>query len=220
MPITDRPLRTMSRLTAIALLGAGLSACMTGPSPVEVTRFHQPATLAQLGNGTIFIESAPDLTAAIGDPVPGNATGALELATYKAAVARELTALGYRETDRASARQIVTVGVDRFASTPQGRRNPVSVGVGGGTGGFRGGGVGAGIGINLGGGPRDLVGTEMTIGIRDKASDEALWEGRANFTVDAKSDLVQPAANASAIAGAIFREFPGNNGETVSVKVR
>lgn len=217
MTSSNRSIRKLPLLGAVALACAGLAGCVTGPSPVEVTRFHQPATLNQLGTGTIFVESANVSAAGFG--MGGVETGSLEMATYKAAVARELVALGYRETDRATARQIVTVGVDRFAATPEGRRSPVSVGVGGNTGSY-GSGVGVGLGINLGGGPRELVGTEMAISIRDKTSEQTLWEGRANFTVDAKSALSQPAANADAIIGAIFREFPGNNGETIEVKVK
>jgi len=199
----------IAKLSAVALGTALLAGCMSGPSPVEVTRYHKPAMLAQLGQATFFIESAP-----------GDDTRSLELAAYKAAVAQELTALGYRETDRASATQIVRVGVDRFNATPEGRRrNPVSVGVGGSTGTY-GSGVGVGLGINLGGGARDMVGTEMDVSIRDKATEQTLWEGRANFTVDAKSDFADPAANATAIVDAMFTQFPGNNGETVEVRVK
>jgi len=92
------------------------------------------------------------------------------------------------------------------------------VGVGGSTGTY-GSGVGMGIGINLGGGPREELDTRLGVMIRDKASDRTLWEGRASLTVSAKSDLANAQPNARALASALFREFPGNNGETTEVKV-
>ncbi|MGB5778590.1 DUF4136 domain-containing protein [Allopontixanthobacter sediminis] len=199
----------ISRIALVAVTAAALSACSTTPvGPVEVTRFHQPATTAQLGQTTVFIETAPDMD-----------LGALEVAPYKEAVARELAELGYRETSREQAAQIAQVSLERFVSEPQPKDGPVSVGVGGSTGSY-GSGLGLGIGINLGGNkPDQMVGTQMAVSIREAASGNALWEGRANFSVGTESPLAAAEANAAAVADAMFREFPGNNGETVAVKV-
>lgn len=198
----------MSRITLAALSPVALAACATAPGPVEVTRFHDASTLSQLGQGTIFVESAP-----------GEETSGLELATYKAAIASELGALGYTEAAREEAQQIAQISLERYAVREGGSRGPVSVGVGGSTGGYRSG-VGLGVGINLGGGPKTLVGTELQVRIRDKASDAALWEGRAQFSVNEKSELANASANAQTVASALFREFPGSNGETVEVGVQ
>lgn len=197
------------RFTLPALAALALSACATTSSgPVEVTRFLEPTMTDQLGRGTIFIESAPGID---GD--------SLELAAYKAAVARELAQLGYVEAPRAEALQVAQVRLERGAFETGNRRGPVSVGVGGSTGSY-GSGVGLGIGFNLGGGGSgEQVETLLGVMIRNKATGQTLWEGRASYAVSAKSPLADTPANASAVADALFREFPGNNGETLEVDI-
>ena len=190
-----------------SLAALSLAACATAPGPVEVTRFVAPESVDQLGKGAIFIESAP-----------GENADSLELAPYKAAVAAELRRLGYSESERASAAQIATVSIERYVLTAEGRRSPVSVGVGGSTGSY-GSGVGLGIGINLGGGQRDQLGTQLAVTIRDAATSRSLWEGRADFRVKDNSPLAQSTANAQTVAAALFSDFPGNNGETIEVEV-
>ena len=197
-----------AKLAALALGTATLAACATAPGPVEVTRFHDASALSRLGNGTIFIEAAP-----------GEDASGLEMAPYKAAIARQLTALGYRETTRAQADQIAQVSLDRYKSREGDRRGPVSVGVGGSTGSY-GSGLGVGVGLNLGGGAKDKVGTDLAVAIKDKASGNNLWEGRAQFAVVENSDLARTEANAQTVASALFREFPGGKGETVEVGVK
>lgn len=195
-------------IAAVMLGAAALSACTTAPGPVEVTRFHDTARLAQIGQGTIFIETAP-----------GEGASGLELAPYKAAIARELAALGYTEGSRMDADHIAQIQLHRYVAREGADRGPVSVGVGGSTGSY-GSGVGLGIGINLGGGPKEMVGTELAVAIKDKATGNNLWEGRAQFSVSEKSELAQTEANAQTVASALFREFPGGNGETVKVGVK
>ncbi|WP_115367667.1 DUF4136 domain-containing protein [Alteripontixanthobacter maritimus] len=201
--------RHLKAILASAAALATLSACATVPraGPAEVTRFVAPAATAQLGQGTIFIETAPGL---------GNS--GMEMAAYKAAVARELAAQGYRETSRAEADQVAQVSLERVVNEPlTGRRGPVSVGVGGSTGSY-GSGVGVGVGINLGGGgPKDVVTTRLGVMIRDKAAGTSLWEGRAGFFADTRNDLAQPARSADALADALFEGFPGRDGETIEV---
>ncbi len=201
----------MNALRTVILSAAtlALAACAAGPrvEPVQVTRFHETATLPQLGNGTIFVEAAP-----------GGDTNSLELAPYKAAIAAELATLGYRETARGDARQLAQLRVERFERRPGGRRGPVTVGGGASTGTY-GSGVGLGLGINLGGGERTMIGTELGVSIRDKASNAVLWEGRATLNASDNSQYADPQGAARAIAGALFREFPGNSGETIEVEI-
>lgn len=191
---------------AAALAVGTLSACATPQGPAEVTRFVSPTATARLGQGTVFVETAP------------GTADALEIAPYKAAVAQQLSRLGYRETDRAAANQIAQVGVERYIQTAQGRRSPVSVGVGGSTGSY-GSGVGLGIGIDLGGGDRDKVGTQLSVTLRDATGGESLWEGRADLEAADNSPLADRARNAQALAAALFSDFPGTSGETVEVEV-
>lgn len=186
-----------------------IAACATPQGPIEVTRFVDPAGAARLGQGTVFVESAP-----------GSLDG-LEAAPYKAAVAAELVRLGYRETARADAGQIAQVRVERFVQTAGGRRSPVTVGVGGSTGTY-GSGLGLGIGINLGGGPRPTTGTQLAVALRDARSgaggSQNLWEGRAEIATTDRAPLADRTRNAQALAAALFRDFPGRSGETLQVK--
>lgn len=196
--------------SALIALPLFLAACATPQGPIEVTRFVDAAGAARLGQGTVFIESAP-----------GSLDG-LEAAPYKAAVAAELTRLGYRETPRAEAGQIAQVRIERFRQSPEGRRSPVSVGVGGSTGSY-GSGLGVGIGINLGGGPRPTKGTLLGVTLRDARATAGnttnLWEGRAEITTTDRSPLAERTRNAQALAAALFRDFPGRSGETIQVRV-
>ncbi|MDC0887263.1 hypothetical protein OAS19_05685, partial [Altererythrobacter sp.] len=93
------------RLPALSLLALfaplTLAACATPGGPVQVTRFVTETEQDRLGAGTIFIQSAA-----------GSEAGAQDLAPYKAAVARELVKLGYREAARGQAAQIAQVSVD------------------------------------------------------------------------------------------------------------
>ena len=191
-------------LFAVAPLLA-ITACTTPQGPIEVTRFVDPAGAARLGQGTIFVEAAP-----------GSIDG-LDAAPYKAAVAAELTRLGYRESARADASQIAQVRIERFSETAEGRRSPVSVGVGGSTGTY-GSGVGVGVGINLGGGPRPTTGTQLGVTLRDARGGVNLWEGRADIRTTDRAPLADRTRNAQALAAALFRDFPGRSGETVQVR--
>jgi hypothetical protein len=113
------PFRSLAALTTVVALA--LSGCATAPAgPVEVTRFVAQDTASRLGQGTIFIESAP-----------GTESDSLELAAYKSAVAIELAKLGYSEAPRAEAGQVAQVRVERGAFATGPKRGPVNVGVGG-----------------------------------------------------------------------------------------
>ena len=195
---------------ALLALPLAIAGCATAPGPVEVTRFVAADSASQLGAGPIFITSAPEQEAA--------PNGTLEAAPFRSAVAAELTSLGYSEAARGSASQIAEVRVERFVHGEDSNRGPVSVGVGGSAGSY-GSGVGLGIGINLGGNGGPELGTELGVTIRDAASGEVLWEGRADFAVKESSELARGPANAQTVAKALFQEFPGNNGETIAVKV-
>lgn len=198
----------MKRLFTVAplLCLAALSACVAPVGPVEVTRFHLPDT-SRLGNGTIAVE-----------PAPGEDGGGLEYRTYAAAVARELTRLGYREVAPGTgAGQIAQLTLERAAFRPGRSRGPVSVGVGGSTGSY-GSGVGLGIGLDLSGPPPEQVETRLAVMIRDRESGQTLWEGRAMFAVKASSPLANSDLGAAKMAQALFKGFPGVSGETILVE--
>ena len=109
------------------------------------------------------------------------------------------------------------VRVERFTDAPGARRGPVNVGVGGSTGSY-GSGVGVGIGLDLSGPPPEVTGNQLGVVIRDNASGQALWEGRAEFSASTNSDFASAQAAARKMAGALFAGFPGQSGETIEVK--
>ncbi|MDE8651405.1 DUF4136 domain-containing protein [Novosphingobium album (ex Liu et al. 2023)] len=194
-------MKSPARAAALAGL-ALLSACVAPVGPVEVTRFHLPEAQSQ-AHGTIAVEPAAG--------VDGNT---LEFRTYAVAVTRELNRIGYASAAPGSpGDQVALLAVERRAILPQRARGPVSVGVGGGSGV----GVGVGVGIDLSGPPPEQVETEMRVSIRDRASGRTLWEGRASFTVRASSPLAQTSLGAAKLTEALFKDFPGESGQTIYV---
>lgn len=192
-------------VAAAALAAVALSGCVAPVGPVEVTRFHVLGP-SPLGRGPIAIEPAP------------GADGGLEFGSYAGAVARQLVLLGYSESPPGAASpQVALVRIERQSYQPDRRRGPVSVGVGGSTGSY-GSGVGLGVGIDLSGPPPERVETLLAVTIKDRASGQALWEGRANFTVKASSPLATTQLAAAKLAEALFRGFPGRSGETIEVR--
>lgn len=192
---------------SISLAGAltlTLAACVTPVGPVEVTRFHGP-DVALLGKGTISVE-----------PAPGADAGSLEWQAYRAAIARQLVTLGYRETAPGAGTQVAVMAVSRRTVEGQ-RSSPVSVGVGGSTGTY-GGGLGMGVGLNLSPKPGPQVATDLTVTIRERQSNTTLWEGRASFVVSAKSPLASTSLGAPKMSQALFQGFPGQSGQTIEVK--
>ena len=178
-----------------------LTGCIAPTGPVEVTRFHLPDTVA-LGHGAIVVI-----------PAPGVDATSLEWRSYQAAVARQLALHGYSEGQPG---QRAELRLERQTIQPERARNPVSVGVGGSTGSY-GSGLGLGLGFNLSGPPPAQIETRLSLTIKD-AANAVLWEGRASFTVDAKSPLANTQLGAAKMAEALFQNFPGNSGETIQVK--
>lgn len=206
---------THTRLLATSITAAAalaLSACATSPytGPVEVTRFVAPETdRAGLGQGAIAIA------------FPDEAGSEAARRPFAAAVGAELTKLGYTLTETPGAgAQTATVRTSRSPiAAIQNNRGPVNVGVGGQTGGF-GSGVGMGVGLNLGGGREGPAAmTELSVRIT-RADDTTLWEGRAQMATGVKSPYSQVDTSARALTAGLFRNFPGGNGETVSIDVK
>ena len=198
----------IARFASIVAAPLALAACVAPVGPVEVTRFHDPAALARLGQGTIAVV-----------PAPGSEekAGSLEFASYRTAVASELQGLGYEYVSGGNSSQVAELRIERIAFRPGRDGSPVTVGGGASTGSY-GSGVGVGIGIDLSGPPPEQMTTETQLMIRDRASGSTLWEGRASFTVRADSPLAGTQLGAPKLAAALLRDFPGNNGETVEVR--
>ncbi|CDO37549.1 DUF4136 domain-containing protein [Novosphingobium sp. KN65.2] len=200
--------RTLQALGGAAVLATSLflTGCVAPVGPVEVTRFHATGAIP-LGRGTIAVE-----------PAEGQENG-MEFGAFSGAVLRELTRAGYSATlpGAGPSQQVALLSVERHTLAPVRNGSPVSVGVGGSTGSY-GSGVGVGLGIDLSGPPPAQVETQMRVMIRERDSGRTIWEGRAQFTVSSKSPLAQTSLGAAKMAEALFKDFPGQSGETILVK--
>lgn len=191
-----------------------LGGCATAVPPVEVTRFHGNAVAGWAPGTRYAVDTAP-----LGDAagMVGAAQPSLEWNSYRTAVERQLQLQGLVAAENgASAPLRVRIGFDRSERVGGGGNSPVSVGVGGSTGGWRSG-VGLGVGFSFGGGPRKVQDLQLSVRIDDAASGNALWEGRAIAAVPAKAPAAQPSLAAAKLAEALFKDFPGESGRTISV---
>ena len=194
-------------MKARTLLAAfALAASPAVAAPVEVTRFHTPETITTLGRSAVAVIAAP-----------GTDGSSLELRIWLQAVEAELAALHFGTATPGAADAVAEVRVEREVQRTERQRGPVSVGVGGSTGGWSSG-VGLGVGFNLGGGPKVRVYTRLIVTIRSRATGLSLWEGRAENverekTRDAAIDQAAPR-----MAHALFSGFPGTSGATITVK--
>lgn len=198
---------TIRPLLLLALAATGLSGCASSLTlpPAEVIRYHLGEPLAR---GTIAVE-----------PRTANGPAALEFRAYADAVAAELARVGYAPAaSNPQAAFVALVDVRRTRQEGPPKRAPFSIGIGGGSfSGNRGGGVGlgGGVGFPIGGGkPTQLVLTELSVTIKRRSDQTAIWEGQARGV----SELAQADAQVGKLAGALFTGFPGQSGRTIEVK--
>ncbi len=205
----------VKRIGPVLMAMAGalvLAGCTTAIAPVEVTRFHAGAPVPQ--SGGILVEPAPEM----------GKDDSIEFRTFAGAVSQELQRIGF--TDEAGrqtfapSEYVALVRYDRDVRSPyaaRGSESPVSVGVGGSTGSY-GSGLGVGIGINLSGKPKDIVTSRLAVQIRRRVDNKAVWEGRAETSAKVGTPASQPGLAAPKLAAALFRDYPGKSGETITVK--
>ena len=186
-----------------------LAGCATAPQ-TQVTRFHLGQPIA---TGQIAVE--PLMAADRGSP---------EFRTYATIVGSQLARVGFTEAPGLTAsEQVAVVAVDRGTREAMARRSPVSIGIGGGfgSGGYRGGGVGLGGGISFPiGKPRsnEIIMTRLVVQIKRRSEGTVIWEGRAETAAPLSSPDAQPVAAVQRLATALFKDFPGQSGRTISVK--
>ena len=193
------------RIVFPALFALSLAATPAYAAPVTVTRFVAPELVAP-AHGSIAVTTPSGV-----DPT------ALEYRPWLDAVAQALTGLGYTPSTAVDPDSVAEVRVERQTAHRDRTHPPVSVGLGGASGGYHSS-FGLGIGFSLGGGPKDMVTTHLSVIIRDRASGKPLWEGRAENTEDAKSKNGMAEGAAPRLVAALFAGFPGKSGETVTVK--
>ncbi|MBO9581198.1 MAG: DUF4136 domain-containing protein [Sphingobium sp.] len=191
----------------VAVVALSLSGCMAAIPSVDVTRFFNGPTVPKAG----AIAIAP------ADP---RDAGSLEFRTAANAVSAALTRTGFAVVDEkatnAAFQAVVEVRRETVEPSRE-RRSPVSVGVGGSTGSY-GSGVGVGLGIDLSGKPKPVVTTQLRVQIRKAGDNQAVWEGRAETSAKQGSPAAQPGIAAGKLADALFRQYPGESGKTVTVQ--
>jgi hypothetical protein len=194
------------------LLALSLAACATDrgsglESGISVTRFHLGQEIAR---GEIRVEPANPERAA-----------SLEFDRIATSVERELALLGWRVTrGNTRSEQVAVVRVEQGSREAMRQRSGVSIGVGGGTGGWGRSGVGVGVGASIPIGRRsdEIIVTELGVRIQRRSDATVAWEGRAELEARAGSPLAHPAAAANRLAAALFQGFPGESGRTIRVR--
>jgi Domain of unknown function (DUF4136) len=189
-----------------------LSGCVVPTGPVEVSRFNRAAEGQSYGSGSFTV---------VAKGWGASQSGGSPIQTpYTAAVAREMQRVGYTDlADQNKSDLIVEVSTQVNNASMSDARSPVSVGVGGSTGGY-GSGVGVGVGLditNLINKPKPRIMTELSVRIVKRSDNIVIWEGRASQQASAGTPAAQPGIAASKLAEALFKDFPGNSGESITV---
>ncbi len=196
-------------IIALAAIGAtGLAACATVAPlpPTQVLRYHLDAPTPR---GTIAVEPQTG----------GAAPASLEFKTYAAAVEGELLKVGYTLPAQGQrADYVATVSFTRTNALGPPRRAPFTLGIGAGagSGGYNGGvGLGGGVGIPFGGAKQsNVLVAELAVTIKQRSDMSPLWEGHAQGV----SDVSGADQQANKLAAALFTDFPGESGRTITVK--
>jgi hypothetical protein len=161
-----------------------------------------------------FVANSPNISALGRGPIAlaptaGSEPSGLEASIFESTLVDQLAKAGY-QTDAAlhGGGQVVEYVVSHDVVLPEEpRRNPVSGEVGVGVG-NRGSAMGLGLNIDLSKPPKALIATRLEARIRDAATHELLWEGRAQvFTREGDKHWTGQAL-AARLAAALFKGFP------------
>jgi hypothetical protein len=202
----------VNKLLSIAAAGAALLAggctTTTRKAPVDVTRYH--------------IGTLTERTTVSVEPMTGAAQISPEFQMYADAVGTELERLGFVQSrsDMASG-YIAAVSFTRVSRGAYREQPPVSIGLGGGgvSGGRRSGvGLGGGVSFGIGGKTREVYGSELSVQLRRRSDNTTVWEGRAVTESVSGKPGSDPREQATRLAYALFRDFPGESGVTTTVK--
>ena len=157
------------------------------------------ANVSQLGHGSISLASSD-----------GSAASGPDDGTFESALIDQLTKAGYRNeiqpgSNGQSVEFVVSHDVVQPAEPP---RNPVGGDVAVGVGSHGWGGVGLGLNLDLSKPLKALVATRLQARIRNSATHELLWEGRAQVLTRDGDKRWTPQAIATRLTAALFKGFP------------
>jgi len=78
--------------------------------------------------------------------------------------------------------------------------------------------VGGDVGFGIGGKVRTLYTSELWVQLRRRSDNTTVWEGRATSDTVGGTAPDQPSVAAPRMAKALFKDFPGESGITITVK--
>lgn len=196
---------TLSAQALIVGTMFALAGCATDSLPTRVTRFHLGQPIAP---GQLAVEPR--------DPTLAKD---LEFQSYARIVQGEMARKGFAAVpDLVKSEQVAVVEVTRHWQPVGAPRAPLTIGLGGGS---FGGGVGVGGSVSFPvGKPKqrmDVI-TELRVQLKRRSEGTVIWEGRAQTAAHDGSPAAAPEAAVSRLAEAMFRDFPGQSGQTITVK--
>jgi hypothetical protein len=181
-------LRSAAILLTLSVAGCSTVERVTGRrTGVDVTRSHLGQPIAR---GSIAIESFDQA----GDNVA-------EFQSYRTAVARQLTRLGWTLAGPGGQSEQVAL-IDVQQGSPAAIRGR----------------IGTAGGVGLGGTSPELVATLLEVRIKRRSDGTIFWDGRATTEARANSAEAQRTAAVEKLAEALFRDFPGESGRTIRVR--
>lgn len=189
-------------LAAFGLLSILAGCATSGPKGTDVTRFHLDKPIAPQ---PVNIEAADS-----------NAADSLAFNSYSNIIAAELKKIGLEQVAGDSAALLAVVSVTRSMQQAPPKRSAFSIGVGGGSYGS-GGGIGAGVNMPVSGNDKynGVFVTELEVKLIERETNTVTWEGSAMRATPSgggnATEVVQQ------LATALFQDFPGESGTTVTV---
>jgi hypothetical protein len=182
-----------------------LAGCAAQTPLAEVTRFHLGQPIAR---GEITVEPR--------NPTQG---GSLEFKSSAESISRALQATGFTiAPNLAKSELVAVVEVEQATHQTGPERSAFSIGLGGGT---FGGGVGVGGGVTLPVGKKTVpraTRTDLFVQIKRRSDATVIWEGRARIEARDGTPYASQAAAVDKLAMAMFKDFPGISGRTITVK--
>jgi hypothetical protein len=182
---------------ALLLPLALLAGCVSGPSGVEVTRFHSAQPLAGASIQVVHVDA--------------DMADSLAVRSEADAVLAELVRTGFRPATPPQPPALTATFRLERGTSEQPRRSGLSIGLGGGFGG-RGGGFGTGVNIPVTSTSQTVSNALLSLQIRRTGDAAVVWEGRAT-AAGAPADVT-----AGRLARALLSGFPGASGQTMVVK--
>jgi len=179
-----------------------LAGCASSASRgTEVTRFHLNQPIASQSVQVV--------------PGPGQKAESIEYKSYLQIVKDQLTATGFDVVDSDDASLQALLSVTREVQQVAPKSSGLSVGIGMGSFGSSGG-VSGGVSAPVGGkGGGEVFVTTLAVQLISTAKNESVWEGEAINTAEAAPGV--PIETVRMMAEALFSDFPGESGKTISI---